>query len=89
MWELWRMAQDLGVRPSAVAGIDSRFAAAFYFDRALWTFAKVIEDEQEKAVSRLPTSAKEKAHVRARQKVLDRFLNTEPTAEAGRFRSPG
>lgn len=83
------MAQDLGVRPSAVAGIDSRLASAFYFDRALWTFAKIIEDEQEKAVNRLPKSAKEGAHVRARQKVLDRFLNNESTVEPGKFRSPG
>lgn len=62
---------------------------AFCIDRAVWTFANAIETEQTAATKRLPKTAKESAHDRARQRVLDKFLGVELATEPGRFRSPG
>jgi hypothetical protein len=75
-------------RPSSLLGITDPLVA-YYTDRAAWTFANVIEQEQEAAVARLPKTAKDKAHQRARQRVLDAFLGIEEAEQPERFRSPG
>lgn len=85
---MWSLAKDLGVRPSAVIGIADPFPA-FCVDRALWFFSKTIEHEQELAVARLPKNAKDSAHTRARQRVLDKYLGLNQAETPGRFRAPG
>lgn len=83
------MAKELGVRPSAVLGLGPADAfTAYCLDRALWLFSRVIEDEQEAAVARLPKTAKESAHTRARQRVIDKYLGIQ-SSDVGKFRSPG
>lgn len=52
-------------------------------------FATAIENEQNEAESRLPNNAKDAAHQRAKQRVLDKYLGVELAEEKGRFRSPG
>jgi len=80
------MAQDLRCRPSSLMGVtDSLYA--FYLDRSIWTFASTINAEMDAAVTRLPKSAKESAHRRARQRVLDQYLGYEEQS-ATRFRAP-
>jgi hypothetical protein len=89
MWETWLLAKELGVRPSVVLGLGPADSfTAYCIDRALWTFSRVIEDEQEKATDRLPQSAKPAAHQRARTRVLEKYLGIDPKVE-GKFRSPG
>lgn len=85
---MWVLAKDLGARPSAVIGIADAFTA-FCVDRALWTFARAIETAQDEAVARLPKSAKDSAHTRAKQRVLDQYLGVNQHKTPGRFRSPG
>lgn len=82
------MSQSMRCRPSSLMGIDDTLTA-FYADRATWTFATTIDNEMEAAVARLPKNAKDKAHQRARQRVLDAFLGIEEAAQPERFRSPG
>lgn len=81
------MSQAMKCRPSDLLGVDNSLTA-FYVDRATWTLASTIESEMETAVTRLPKTAKEQAHHKARQRVLDQFLEFEAAAEPGRFRSP-
>ncbi len=75
------------VRASAVLGIADPLTA-YCVDRALWTFARVIEEEQEAATKRLPKNAKDTTHARARERVLEKYLGIE-MSEKGKFRSPG
>jgi hypothetical protein len=82
------MSQDLRVRPSVVLGASDPLTA-FAVDRAVWSFARVIQSEQEAATKRLPQNAKTSAHERANQRVLDKFLGVGLVEEPGRFRSPG
>ena len=85
---MWSLSQAVKARPSDVLGIADSFVA-FAVDRALWIFASAIEDEQNQAVNRLPDNAKEAAHTRARQRVLDKYLGVELVNEPARFKSPG
>lgn len=82
------MSQDMHCRPSSLMGATDPLVA-FYADRAVWTFAKSINEEMDAAVTRLPKNAKDAAHQRAKQRVLDQFLGYEEEAKApGRFRAP-
>jgi hypothetical protein len=68
-------------------GVTDPFVA-FCIDRAVWFLAGTIEEQQEAAVTRLPQNAKESAHARTRQKVLDMYLGVELVDEPQRFRAP-
>jgi hypothetical protein len=82
------MSQDMRCRPSSLMGVADPLVA-FYADRAAWTFANAINSEMEAAVTRLPKNAKDSAHQRAKQRVLDQFLGfTEEAKAPGRFRAP-
>jgi len=88
MWEVWSLSQSLRVRPSDALGLRDRFVA-FCVDRAVWTFAKTVEEAMDQAESRLPKNAKDRAHVNARQRVLDQYLGVVASEQPSRFRSPG
>lgn len=80
------MAQDMHCRPSDLLGMTDSLVA-FYVDRATWTFASVIRQEMDAATTRLPKNAKESAHRRAQQRVLDQYLGHQEV-EVSRFRAP-
>lgn len=82
------MSQSMHCRPSLLMGVMDPLTA-FYADRACWTFAMTIQNEMEVAVTRLPKNAKDSAHDRARQRVLDEYLGIEEEETTSRFRSPG
>lgn len=80
------MARGLRCRPSALLGITDSWVA-FCTDRAVFTLASAIEQDQDEAESRLPKNAKNAAHTRARQRVLDDYLGIESSEQSGRFRA--
>lgn len=80
------MAQDMHCRPSDLLGMIDPLIA-FYVDRATWTFASTIRQEMEAAVTRLPKNAKETAHRRAQQRVLDQYLGHQEQRPS-QFRAP-
>jgi len=80
------MATELHCRPSALLGVTDSWVA-FCTDRAVFLFASTIRNEQDEAEARLPKNAKDAAHTRARQKVLDEYLGIELAEQSGRFRS--
>lgn len=82
------MAQAIRCRPSALLGVVDSYVA-FCVDRAVFTLASAIEEDQNQAESRLPTSAKSSAHTRARQRVLDQYLGITSADQTNRFRSVG
>lgn len=82
------MALKLRCRPSALLGIADPWVA-FCTDRAVFTFGTVIEGEMDEAETRLPKNAKDTAHRRARQRVLDEYLGVESSEQTERFRSVG
>lgn len=82
------MSQDMRCRPSSLLGVLDPMVA-FYSDRAIWTLASAIRMDQESAVARLPKSAKETAHARAEQRILDQYLGVESSSQPERFRSVG
>lgn len=82
------MCQGYHVRPSDLLRVSDSFVA-FAVDRAVWTFAAAIEQDQEDAVRHLPKNAKETTHNHVRQRVLDSYLGIDPTTTPGRFRDPG
>lgn len=81
------MASRMKCRPSDVLGITDSYVA-FVIDRATLTLINAIEDDQQKAVNRLPDSAKAAAHQRAQQRVLDQYLGIELADAPQRFRAP-
>ena len=81
------MSQAYKCRPSELLGVTDSLVA-FYTDRAAYTLASEIENEMELATKRLPSNAKEAAHTRARQRILDSYLGIEDSAQPNRFRSP-
>lgn len=80
------MSQAIRCRPATLLGITDSYVA-FCVDRAVFTLASAIEDDQNQAESRLPQSAKPAAHTRARQRVLDQYLDIDMAEQTGRFRS--
>jgi len=80
------MALKLQCRPSALLGVTDSWVA-FCTDRAVFTFGSTIENEMDEAEARLPKNAKEAAHTRARQRVLDDYLGVELSQQPDRFRS--
>ena len=80
------MAMKLRCRPSALLGVTD-FWVAFCVDRALFTFGTAVENEMDEAEARLPKNAKEVAHRRARQRVLDEYLGVDPAEQPERFRT--
>jgi hypothetical protein len=82
------MATDLRCRPSSLLGVTDSWVA-FCTDRAVWTFASAIRKDMDEAESRLPKNAKDAAHTRARQRVLDEYLGIELSETPDRFRSVG
>lgn len=82
------MSQKLRTRPSSLLGVVDPLTA-FYVDRAVFSFAGEVEEEMDAAEKRLPKNAKDAAHVRARQKVLDQYLGVESSEQPQRFRSIG
>jgi hypothetical protein len=48
-----------------------------------------IEIAQNAAEKRLPKSAKDGAHTRARTRVLEQYLRIDNSNDPGRFRAPG
>lgn len=80
------MSQTMRCRPSDLLGVSDRLVA-FYTDRAAWTLASAIQADQDAAVNRLPKSAKDAAHTRAKQRVLDQYLGVESSEQPDRFRS--
>jgi hypothetical protein len=79
------MSQAMRCRPATLLGVTDPLVA-FYLDRACWSFASTVEREQETAVNRLPKNAKDAAHTRARQRILDQYLGVEEIP-SDRFRS--
>ena len=67
---------------------------AFAFDRAVWTLGTAIEsdmDEAERMMTRGKNKPKAEAVARARQKVLDNYLDigkAREVTEKGRYRDP-
>lgn len=82
------MGQKLGTRPSALLHVIDPWVA-FCVDRALYTFASHIEADMDDAEARLPKNAKDSAHIRARQRVLDQYLGIDPADQPDRFRPIG
>lgn len=82
------MAIKLRCRPSALLGVVDTWVA-FCVDRALFTFGTTVENEMDEAEQRLPKNAKEIAHRRTRQRVLDEYLGVELSEQPERFRSVG
>lgn len=82
------MGQKLGTRPSTLLHVTDPWVA-FCVDRALYTFASGIESDMDDAEARLPKNAKDSAHIRARQRVLDQYLGVDPSEQSDRFRSIG
>lgn len=82
------MSQRMRCRPSSLLGIPDPFVA-FCTDRAVFTLAATIENEQDTAENRLPKNAKDSAHTRARQRVLDEYLGVQLSEHPERFRSVG
>jgi len=82
------MANRLRCRPSALLGVTDSWVA-FCTDRALFTFGTTVEGDMDEAETRLPKNAKEAAHRRARQRVLDEYLGVELSEQPERFRSVG
>lgn len=80
------MATEMHCRPSALLGVTDPWVA-FCTDRAVFTFASTIRQEQDEAEARLPNNAKDAAHTRARQRVLDQYLGIELSETPSRFRS--
>jgi len=80
------MATKLHCRPSALLGASDPWVA-FCTDRAIFTFGTTIENAMDEAENRLPSSAKDQAHNRARQRVLDEYLGVELSEQKQRFRS--
>lgn len=81
------MAQAMRTRPSTLLGVVDSWVA-YCFDRACWYFTNAIEQAQSEAENRLPKNAKDSAHTKARQRVLDLYLGIEASEQADRFRSP-
>lgn len=81
------MAKDYASRASQLLGISDGFVA-HCLDRAVWTFAKTVENEMEVAVTRLPKNAKPSAETRARQRVIDQYLGIVAVEQPERFRAP-
>jgi hypothetical protein len=81
------MSKDMATPVSGLLGIADAFVA-YCVNRAVWTFARTLEAEQEQAVSRLPKNAKPAAETRARQRIIDEFLGIEAVDQPQRFRSP-
>lgn len=81
------MAERQRCRASTILGVTDPYVA-FCVDRATLTLIGEIETAQEAAEKRLPKNAKDAAHVRARQRVLDQYLGVELADAPGRFRSP-
>ncbi len=82
------MAQEMKTRPSALLGVTDSWVA-FCVDRASFTLAACIREDQDVAENRLPKNAKDSAHIRARQRILDQYLGIESSEQPDRFRSVG
>ena len=80
------MATEMHCRPSTLLGVTDRWVA-FCTDRAVYLFASTIRNEMDEAEARLPKNAKDAAHARARQRVLDEYLGVELSETPTRFRS--
>lgn len=80
------MAQAMKTRPSSLLGVLDSYVA-FCVDRACFILASAIENDQNLAEERLPSSAKGTAHTRARQRVLDQYLGIELSGAKERFRA--
>jgi hypothetical protein len=57
-------------------------------DRAVWTFATSLEEDQERAVNRLPKNAKDATIAHTKQRVLDQYLGIDTAKVKGRFKTP-
>lgn len=81
-----------GSVPSVAA--TGRDFLALAFDRAVWTFGTAVEqdmDEAEQRMSKGKNKPKAEAIARARQRVLDSYLNVgkaREVTEKGRYRDP-
>lgn len=82
------MSQTMRCRPSSLLGVTDSYVA-FCVDRASWSLAAAIEEDQNAAESRLPKNAKDAVHTKARQRVLDQYLGIEASEEPNRFRRIG
>jgi hypothetical protein len=51
-------------------------------------FANKVENAMDQAEKQLPKTAKDSAHARARQRVLDEYLGIEAVQKTERFRAP-
>lgn len=85
----------MGLAPSGEHGRDDAANfVAFAFDRAVWTFGTTVEsdmDEAEQRMSRGKNKPKADAVARARQRVLDSYIDigkAREVAEKGRYRDP-
>lgn len=81
------MATRQNCRVSTILGVTDPYVA-FCVDRAVLTLVGEIESEQLAATNRLPNNAKEAAHRKAQQRVLDRYLGIELADQPQRFRAP-
>lgn len=73
---------------------DAKAFIALSFDRAVWTFGTAVEadmDAAEQAMSRGKNKPKAEAVSRARQRILDSYLDigkAREVTEKGRYRDP-
>lgn len=86
----------MGLAPSADNGLPDAGKAfvAFAFDRAVWTFGSSVDNDMDEAEARLKrgkSNPKAETVARARQRVLDNYLNigkAREVTEKGRYRDP-
>lgn len=79
------MSQAYHARPSQLLGVSDD-THAWMVDRAVWTFARAVENDQEVAVGRLPKNAKPSTQDHVRQRILDQYLGID--AAPGRYADP-
>lgn len=82
------MSQAYHVRPSELLDVSNGYHG-FTVDRAVWSFASAIENDQEIETGRLPKNASATMTSHVRQRVLDRYLGIDQATAKGRFRDPG
>jgi hypothetical protein len=81
VWFTWLQSQQFRCRPSEILGVTEQ-PAAFYFDRAVFTFGSALESELEKAGQSKGKSKKTDSQIAmARQQIMARWLGTQRFAD--------
>lgn len=80
MWQMYRMAQTVNVRPSEFLGIEDPYVA-YCCDEAVIAFGLGVETQVDAVEAK-----NDKELSRKRQQVLDRLLGVEPVKRFKAFR---